>query len=298
MRRAAAGAHTHAELLRLPSISRRLEGARVVVVVGASVVVVLGACVVVVVVAVIGVFVVVVVAGAFGFSFCSVSATAFVCSACSLLNCPSCSCFLLRLRCDSSVSVTVPVVVSVCSFALSPFFAFCKEGVASSESVDSLGPSGFSNFGTEPFPDLPVGSSLSATHTDGQQHRASTKRAHSRRHVVIVSVVVQWCGAVLHSEGHGEQQGDERCGRHTQRAHHMRGQQPRMHRTPHTTHNTHSNPRQQAHTHSPAATPTHRWKREKQTGAAHKGPPHAHIRRERSVVPAPLTEGTHTQEEV
>ncbi|RNC44307.1 hypothetical protein TcCL_NonESM05987, partial [Trypanosoma cruzi] len=38
------GAHTHAELLRLPSISRRRDGARVVVVVGVSVdVVVLGA---------------------------------------------------------------------------------------------------------------------------------------------------------------------------------------------------------------------------------------------------------------
>ncbi|EKG07920.1 hypothetical protein TCSYLVIO_000946, partial [Trypanosoma cruzi] len=55
-----------------------------------------------------------------------------------------------------------------------------------------------------------------------------------------------------------------------------RGQQPGMHRTPHT---THSNPRQQAHTHSPATTPTHRWKREKQTGAAHKAPPHAHTAR-------------------
>ncbi|EKF28140.1 hypothetical protein MOQ_008122, partial [Trypanosoma cruzi marinkellei] len=39
-------------------------------------------------------------------------------------------------------------------------------------------------------------------------HRASTNRAHSRRHVVIIlSVVVQWCGADLHSEGRGEQQG-------------------------------------------------------------------------------------------
>ncbi|KAF5218043.1 hypothetical protein ECC02_009067 [Trypanosoma cruzi] len=60
------------------------------------------------------------------------------------------------------------------------------------------------------FPPAPVfGSrSVSASHTDGQQHKASTNRAHSRRHVVIiVSVVVQWCGADLHSEGHGEQQG-------------------------------------------------------------------------------------------
>ncbi|RNC39717.1 hypothetical protein TcCL_NonESM10901 [Trypanosoma cruzi] len=61
------GAHTHAELLRLPSISRRRDGARVVVVVGASVVVVLGATgAVVVVVVVVGarVVVVVVVVGA------------------------------------------------------------------------------------------------------------------------------------------------------------------------------------------------------------------------------------------
>ncbi|KAF5217049.1 hypothetical protein ECC02_010109 [Trypanosoma cruzi] len=76
--------------------------------------------------------------------------------------------------------------------------------------------------------------------------------------------------------------GDERCGRHTQRANTQkkRGQQPGMHRTPHTTHDTHSNPRQQAHTtHSPATTPTHRWRREKQTGAAHKVPPHVHTAR-------------------
>ncbi|RNC34054.1 hypothetical protein TcCL_Unassigned03195 [Trypanosoma cruzi] len=47
--------------------------------------------------------------------------------------------------------------------------------------------------------------------------------------------------------------GDERCGRHTQRAHRMRrGQQPGMHRTPHTTHDTHSNLQQQTHTHKPA----------------------------------------------
>ncbi|EKG08408.1 hypothetical protein TCSYLVIO_000445, partial [Trypanosoma cruzi] len=50
-------------------------------------------------------------------------------------------------------------------------------------------------------------SGSSAAHTDGQQHRANTNRAHSRRHVIIVSVVVQWCGADLHSEGNGEQQG-------------------------------------------------------------------------------------------
>ncbi|KAF5218337.1 hypothetical protein ECC02_008708 [Trypanosoma cruzi] len=93
--------------------------------------------------------------------------------------------------------------------------------------------------------------------------------------------------------------GDERCGRHTQRAHHMRrGQQPGMHRTPHTTHDTHSNPRQQAHTHSPAATPTHRWKREKQTGAAHKAPPHAHTARAVRRVRSPHGGYAHTHEKV
>ncbi|KAF5214680.1 hypothetical protein ECC02_011149 [Trypanosoma cruzi] len=94
--------------------------------------------------------------------------------------------------------------------------------------------------------------------------------------------------------------GDERCGRHTQRAHHMRrGQQPGMHRTPHTTHDTHSNPRQQAHTpHSPATTPTHRWKREKQTGAAHKAPPHVHTARAVRRVCTPHGGCAHTHEEV
>ncbi|KAF5219373.1 hypothetical protein ECC02_007610 [Trypanosoma cruzi] len=95
--------------------------------------------------------------------------------------------------------------------------------------------------------------------------------------------------------------GDERCSRHTQRAHHMRrGQQPGMHRTPHTTHDTHSNPRQQAHTHthSPAATQTHRWKREKQTGATHKAPPHAHTARAVRRVGTPHGGYAHTQEEV
>ncbi|KAF5216022.1 hypothetical protein ECC02_011233 [Trypanosoma cruzi] len=95
--------------------------------------------------------------------------------------------------------------------------------------------------------------------------------------------------------------GDERCGRHTQRARHMRrGQQPGMHRTPHTTHDTHSNPRQQAHTHthSPAATPTHRWKREKQTGAAHKAPPHVHTARAVRRICTPHGGCAHTQKKV
>ncbi|KAF5215868.1 hypothetical protein ECC02_011413 [Trypanosoma cruzi] len=79
-----------------------------------------------------------------------------------------------------------------------------------------------------------------------------------------------------------------------------RGQQPGMHRTPHTTHDTHSNPRQQAHTHthSPAATPTHRWKREKQTGAAHKAPPHAHTARAVRRVGTPHGGYAHTKKEV
>ncbi|KAF5215871.1 hypothetical protein ECC02_011416 [Trypanosoma cruzi] len=79
-----------------------------------------------------------------------------------------------------------------------------------------------------------------------------------------------------------------------------RGRQPGMHRTPHTTHDTHSNPRQQAHTHthSPAATPTHRWKREKQTGTAHKAPPHAHTARAVRRVCTPHGGYAHTQEDV
>ncbi|RNC43212.1 mucin-associated surface protein (MASP), partial [Trypanosoma cruzi] len=115
-------------------------------------------------------------------------------------------------------------------------------------------------------------SSLPAAHTYGQQHRASTNRAHSRRHVIIVSVVVQWCGADLRSEGNGEQQGDERCGRHTHEERAAARHAPyAAHHARHTLQST------AAGTHrSPAATPTHRWRREKQTGAAHKAPPHAH----------------------
>ncbi|RNC37777.1 hypothetical protein TcCL_NonESM13045 [Trypanosoma cruzi] len=67
------GAHTHAELLRLPSLSRRRDGAVVVVVVGASVFMAVlsgasGAVVVVVVLLAVGAFVVVVV-------FCTVEST-------------------------------------------------------------------------------------------------------------------------------------------------------------------------------------------------------------------------------
>ncbi|RNC53399.1 hypothetical protein TcCL_ESM09269 [Trypanosoma cruzi] len=74
------GAHTHAKLLRLPSISRRRDGARVVVVVGASVVVVFGVS---------GAVVVVVVVGALDSLCCSFAVTAFVCSVRPLDSPPS-----------------------------------------------------------------------------------------------------------------------------------------------------------------------------------------------------------------
>ncbi|KAF5213879.1 hypothetical protein ECC02_013569 [Trypanosoma cruzi] len=86
------GAHTHAELLRLPSISRRRDGVRVVFVVGAPVVVVVGGSGAVVVVIVVGDFVVVVVV-----VVVSAEASEFL-SACSS---------------DILVSLCVPVVSSV-----------------------------------------------------------------------------------------------------------------------------------------------------------------------------------------
>ncbi|ESS60717.1 hypothetical protein TCDM_11743 [Trypanosoma cruzi Dm28c] len=49
------------------------------------------------------------------------------------------------------------------------------------------------------------------------------------------------------------------------------------------------------HTHSPATTPTQRWKREKQTGAAHKAPPHAHTARAVRRVGTPHGGYTHTR---
>ncbi|EKG06169.1 hypothetical protein TCSYLVIO_002743 [Trypanosoma cruzi] len=227
------GAHAHAELPRLPSILRMLDGARVVVVFGVSVVVMLGAsgAVVVVVVVVVGGFVVVVVVVVGGFVVVVVVVVG---------------------------GFVVVVVVVVGGFVVVVVVVFST-----------------------------LASSL---HTDGQQHRASTSRAYSRRHVIIVSVVIQSCGAYLHSEGHGEQQGRREVRQtHTQRANHMRReQQPGMHRTPHTTHDTHSNPRQQAHTH------THTDGRGRSKQEQHTRLHRMHIRRERSVVSAPLTESTHT----
>ncbi|RNC51908.1 hypothetical protein TcCL_ESM10928 [Trypanosoma cruzi] len=79
------GEHTHAELLRLPSISRKRDGARVVVVVGVSafMAVSLGTCVVVVVVVVGAIFLVVVVVVVV---FASSSLTSLSASATSLLR--------------------------------------------------------------------------------------------------------------------------------------------------------------------------------------------------------------------
>ncbi|RNC36717.1 hypothetical protein TcCL_Unassigned00275, partial [Trypanosoma cruzi] len=128
------------------------------------------------------------------------------------------------------------------------------------------------------------------------------QQAHSRRHVIIiVSVVVQWCGADLHSEENGEQQRRREVRQtHTEgKPHKTREQQPGVHRTPHTTHDTHSNPRQQAHTntHSHAARTTHRWRRERPARAAHKAPPHVLHMAKASVVSAPLTDGLHAKVE-
>ncbi|ESS59124.1 hypothetical protein TCDM_12293 [Trypanosoma cruzi Dm28c] len=136
---------------------------------------------------------------------------------------------------------------------------------------------------------------------DGQQHRASTNRAHNRRHVVIiVSVVVQWCGADLHSEGNGEQQGRREVRQtHTEGTPHEERAAARhapyaAHRAQHTLQST------AAGTHIHTALPQNqqtdgrgRSKQERHT-RLHR----MHIRRERSVVSAPLTEDTHTQEEV
>ncbi|ESS60473.1 hypothetical protein TCDM_12005 [Trypanosoma cruzi Dm28c] len=77
-----------------------------------------------------------------------------------------------------------------------------------------------------------------------------------------------------------------------------RGQQPGMHRTPHTTHNTHSIPRQQAHTHTALPQHQHTHGRGRSKQERHTRLHRMHIPRERSVVSAPLTEGAHTQEEV
>ncbi|KAF5218199.1 hypothetical protein ECC02_008848 [Trypanosoma cruzi] len=213
------GAHTHAELLRLPSTSRRCDGARVEVVVGAAVVVL--------VVVVVGAFVVVVVV--FGF----ISVPAFFTSAVSssglgalpglgavavfvflasaspivFFNAPA-----LDASCGPSEAVPLatpgvgfklPVCCSVSAASVS--FGAPDSGAGLVPAPFTPGSFGVVGFGVEP---LTVPSSPAITHTDGQQHRANTNRAHSRRHIVIiVSVVVQWCGAYLHSEGHGEQQG-------------------------------------------------------------------------------------------
>ncbi|KAF5220153.1 hypothetical protein ECC02_006828 [Trypanosoma cruzi] len=149
-------------------------------------------------------------------------------------------------------------------------------------------------------PLLPVTTSVdcvSDAHTERQQHRTSTNRAHSRRHVVIiVSVVVQWCGADLHSEGHGEQQGRREVRQtHTEGTPHEERAAARH--APYAAHHArHTLQSTAAGTHTHTALPQHqhtdgrgRSKQERHT-RLHR----MHIRRERSVVSAPLTEGTHT----
>ncbi|EKF28353.1 hypothetical protein MOQ_007900, partial [Trypanosoma cruzi marinkellei] len=173
------GAHTHAEPLRLPSVSRGRDGARVVVVVGASVVVVLGAsgAVVVVVVVVVGALVVVV---EVVFGVCTTTE----------ISCP----------CDgvsSSFTDTSSLFLR---------FSVCNAPVSAPESCPSSSRL-FDGLLSESESSVTSSSILAVANTEEQQHRASTNRAHSRRQVIIVSVVVQWCGADLHSEGHGEQQG-------------------------------------------------------------------------------------------
>ncbi|RNC32375.1 hypothetical protein TcCL_Unassigned05015, partial [Trypanosoma cruzi] len=152
------------------------------------------------------------------------------------------------------------------------------------ESVTCIGFSGLLSFGTESFPELRAISSIAATHNNGQQHRASTSRAHSRRHVVIiVSVVVQWCGADLHSEGHGEQQGRREVRQtHTEGTPHEERAAARH--APYAAHHARQTPRPQ-HQHTDGGG---RSKQERHT-RLHR----MHTRRERSVVSATLTEGTH-----
>ncbi|EKF30709.1 hypothetical protein MOQ_005473 [Trypanosoma cruzi marinkellei] len=132
-------------------------------------------------------------------------------------------------------------------------------------------------------------SSLAVAHTQRQQHRASTNRAQSRRHVIIVSVVVQWCGADPHSEGHGEQQGRREVRQtHTEGTPHEERAAARH--APYAAHHA-------RHT-LQSTTPTHRWKRKKQTGAAHKAPPHAHTARAVRRACTPHGGYADTQEEV
>ncbi|EKF29478.1 hypothetical protein MOQ_006736, partial [Trypanosoma cruzi marinkellei] len=246
------GAHTHAELLRLPSISRGRDGARVVVVVGASVVVVLGAsgAVVVVVVVVVGAFVVVVVV--FDASICfSCSFSDWFCPLCApnvtvdvgftggtpgtsgpaSPDAPDATWLLGVPPVGKSFVFSVPLATPCFStlFPRSPSFSpgSCNNNVF--ETGESVRGSSLT--------------SLAVAHTHRQQHRASTNRAHSRRHVIIiVTVVVQWCGADLHSEGHGEQQGRREVRQtHTHREskpHEERAAGPTAHHARHTLQST------------------------------------------------------------
>ncbi|KAF5219590.1 hypothetical protein ECC02_007427 [Trypanosoma cruzi] len=137
------------------------------------------------------------------------------------------------------------------------------------------------------------------THKDGQQHRASTNRAHSRRHVVIiVSVVFQWCGADLHSEGHGEQQGRREVRQtHTEGTPHEERAAARhapyaAHHARHTLQSTAA----RTHTHTVLPQHQHTDGRGRSQQERHTRLHRMHIRRERSVVPHPSRRvRTHTR---
>ncbi|RNC31766.1 hypothetical protein TcCL_Unassigned05699, partial [Trypanosoma cruzi] len=122
-----------------------------------------------------------------------------------------------------------------------------------------------------------------------------------RRHVVIiVSVVVQWCGADLHSEGHGEQQGRREV-RQTHAEDTPHEERAAARHAPYAAHHArHTLQSTAAGTHTHTALPQHqhtdgrgRSKQERHT-RLHR----MYMRRERSVVSAPLTEGAHTHKKV
>ncbi|EKG00542.1 hypothetical protein TCSYLVIO_008506, partial [Trypanosoma cruzi] len=245
----------------------------------ASVVVVLGASDVVVVVVggfVVVVVVVVVVLGAVVFFSCS-SSDSFVPL---FASCPADRSFGSF---SSSRFVLSNCVVRVVGFVDPP---------VTTVTVDSF-PKGAVGLETA-FPPL----SPAITHTDEQQHRASTNRAHSRRHFILVSVAVQWCGADLHSEGNEEQQGRREVQQtHTVGTPHEERAAARhasyaAHHARHTLQSTAAG----THTTLPQHQQTDGRGRSKQE--RHTRLHRMHMRRERSVVSAPLTEGTHTHEEV
>ncbi|RNC34758.1 mucin-associated surface protein (MASP), partial [Trypanosoma cruzi] len=110
----------------------------------------------------------------------------------------------------------------------------------------------------------------------------------------------QWCGADLHSEGNGEQKGRREVRQtHTEGTPHEERAAARhapyaAHHARHTLQSTAAG----THTHSPAATPTHTDGRGRSKQERHTRLHRMYMRRERSVVSAPLTEGAHTHKKV